>query len=202
MYFFRCRHVFLQIYHLPSPLCGKHINTFSRCESWALLTHFQFFTKKFSTKKTHIEHCWKYDLCMMRTLVLLFQWNTAIVLILKPDWSRQCSYTQRGKIWIRKWKKIILNLRFVSNLLDLSSPANIDIPFGRRQICKTHKYICSYLPALVASSVECKVLSDPTVHLIQCHFSPEIKTHNVIKKSFFILQIYRVEAMARHMRAA
>ena len=79
--------------------------------------------------------------------------------------------------------------------MDLSSPANIDIPFGRRQICKIHKYICNYLPTLVASSVECKVLSDPTVHLIQCHFSPEIKTHNVIlrshdryvKKSFFYI---------------
>ena len=92
-------------------------------------------------------------------------------------------YSTRQSLNKKMKKKIILNLRFVSNLLDLSSPANIDIPFGRRQICKTHKYICSYLPTLVASSVECKVLSDPTVHLIQCHFSPETKTHNVILRS-------------------
>ena len=203
MYFFRCRHVFLQIYHLPSPLCGKHINTFSRCESWALLTHFQFFTKKFTTKKTHIEHCRKYDLCMMRTLVLLFQWNTAIVLILKAGWSRQWSYTQRDRVWIRKWKKKSSWISDLSQIFWICRRLPILISHSvEGKYAKYTKYICSYLPTLVASSVECKVLSDPTVHLIQCHFSPEIKTHNVIKKSFFILQIYRVEAMARHMRAA
>ena len=140
-------HVFLQIYHLPSPLCGKHINTFSRCESWALLTHFQFFTKKFSTKKTHIEHCWKYDLCMMRTLVLLFQWNTAIVLILKADWSRQCSYTQRDKVWLRKWRK---KSSWISDLSQISN-----------------------LPILVPHSVEGKYAKHINTFVATCqHWSP------------------------------